>query len=148
MSLEFNSCAHEDQPCAPHSVESRHGEERNSRWVSHKSDDVQLKSSDSYLTVEDDEEGYGDEGAEEDSQIGGEGDLVGKGHGGEGVHVGESRGGNEGRSKTGNCLRDIHLHGHGTRLDHGAGSTYNAMMIQPIIWNTIRSDCTRYDNIR
>lgn len=37
------------------------------------------------LRVEDDQEGDGDEGAEEDGQVGGEGHLEGDGHGGEGL---------------------------------------------------------------
>ena len=83
-----------------------------------------------YLTIEDDEESDGDEGSEKNCQVGGEGNLVGEGHGGKGVNVSESRSGNKGGSETSNGLGDIHLHGHGTRLDHGTGSTCNYDKIQ------------------
>jgi hypothetical protein len=38
-----------------------------------------------YLAVKDNEEGNRNEGAEENSQVGGEGDLKGEGHGGNGL---------------------------------------------------------------
>ena len=94
----------------------------------------------SYLTVEDNEKGDRDECPEQDSQVGGKCHLVGEGHGGEGVDAGESRGGNEGRGKAGNGLGDVHLHGHGTRLDHGAGSTYNFDKINELESDQIRLD--------
>ena len=88
------------------------------------------------LGVQDDEEGDGDEGAEENSEVGGEGDLQREGHGGEGLSElrgderresvtyigrGEGRSSNNGRSEGGG-LGEVHLHAEGRGLHHRASS--------------------------